>query len=243
MEGEKRKKGLVVALIILALLVICLAGYIVYDKVLSKDDKTAEKANNEANKEDIKYNTYKTGDMVSVKLNDSTTLDFYVLKDSSEKEEFVTLLAKNNMATSAFNNDFTDGNEYKGSLIESKVKEITADWTNIKEARLITVDEIKATGLTTKEQCGPSEDIVCDKVESPSWISLKNELFWTMTKADNDTSIEYDEGRYVYYVDLDGVITGYIVGYKPGGEWNKNGKHFSNFGVRPVIEISKKYVE
>ena len=40
MENKKNSKGLIVLLIILVLCVLGLAGYIVYDKVLSKNKKT-----------------------------------------------------------------------------------------------------------------------------------------------------------------------------------------------------------
>ena len=45
MENKKNSKGLIVLLIILVLCVLGLAGYIVYDKVLSKNKKTIN-ANN-----------------------------------------------------------------------------------------------------------------------------------------------------------------------------------------------------
>lgn len=248
MESEKKNgKRLIVALVILSILVLGLGGYIVYDKVISNDNTKTNTSNNSNSsnntKEEISYNSYNIGDKVAVKLNDSTVLNFYVLKDSSKSDEFVTLFAEKNIGTSAFNTDYTDGNEYKGSLIESKLNELTSSWTNVKEKRLITVDEINATGLTTKEQCGPSENDLCDTVNANSWLKYNDEFYWTMTKAESNGNVQYDEGRYIYYVDLSGSITGHIVGYKPGGEWNKNGNFFDNFGIGPVIEISKKYIK
>ena len=242
---NKNNKGLIVLIVVLIIMVLGLGGYIIYDKVISNDKSNSSSTNNNdtSPKEEVSYNSYNIGDKVTVKLNDSTEATFYVLKQSSEVEKEVTLFAEKNIGTGAFNNDYSDGNEYKGSLIESKLNELTSSWTNVKAKRLITVDEIKATGLTTKEQCGPSENDLCDTVKANSWLKYNDEFYWTMTKAESNGNIQYDEGKYIYYVAFSGSITGHIVGYKPGGEWNKNGNSFNNFGVRPVIVISKEYVK
>ncbi|MDO5003800.1 MAG: hypothetical protein Q4E39_06220 [bacterium] len=248
-ELELKKKGnsSIITIVILSLLVLVLGGYIIYEKITPNSNNTSNNTNKESNQNSnekvIKYNAYNVGDKVTAKLNDSIESTFYVLKQSSETDENVTLFAEKNIGTSAFNTDFTDGNEYKGSLIESKLNELTTSWTNIKEKRLITVDEINATGLTNKERCGPSENDLCDTVKENSWLKYKNEFYWTMTKAESNGNIQYDKGKYIYYVDLGGSITGHIVGYKPGGEWNENGTAFDNFGIRPVIEISKEYIK
>ena len=242
---NKNNRGLIFLVVVLIIMVLGLGGYIIYDKVIANGNTNSSSTNNNDNsqKDEASYNSYSIGDKVTVKLNDSTEATYYVLKQSSNTEEDITLFAEKNIGTGAFNNDFTDGNEYKGSLIESKLNELTSSWTNVKEKRLITVDEINATGLTSKEQCGPSENDLCDAVNKNSWLKYNNELYWTMTKAESNGNVQYDEGKYVYYVDLDGIITGNIVGYKPGGELNINGTAFDNYGIRPVIVISKQYIK
>lgn len=237
--NEKKNSGVLVAFLIIFIFIsVCLAGYIVYDKIILKDNQnniSSEQSKEEVQEEEKEeFAAYNIGDQVAVQLNDSDTETFYVLKQSSTTEEFVTLFAPKNIGTSAFNNDLTDGNEYHGSLIESKLNELTTSWTNVKEKRLITVDEIVATGLTSKQQCGPSENDVCDFINEDSWLN-SNEIYWTMTKATNDE-------RYVYHVGSGGAIDIHIVGYEPGGKWNENGTLFANFGIRPVIKISKNYV-
>ena len=42
---------------------------------------------------------------------------------------------------------------------------------------------------------------------------------------------------------MNGMLQGDIVGYAPGSQWNLDGTFFSNFGIRPVIVISKEYVK
>ena len=250
MESEKKSgnyKGLIVLIFLLIILVLGLGGYIVYDKMISSNSnnsKTNNTINNNSNdKEEVSYNSYNIGDKVTVELNDSTGDTFYVLKQSTEKEEDVVLFAEKNIGTGAFNNDSADGNDYKGSLIESRLNELTSSWTNVKEKRLITVDEIIATGLTSKKQCGPSENDLCDSISEDSWLRYNGEMYWTSTKATDHGNYTYDEGKYVLYVDLDGVISAVIVGIKPGSTGNLDGHAYDYYGIRPVIVISKKYVK
>ena len=240
--NNKSGKGLTFLVIILVLMVLGLGGYIMYSNVKSTDNtNTTDNSNSSDNSQEVtSYNSYNIGDKVTVTLNDSTEETFYVLKQSSKTAEDVTLFAEKNIGTGPFNNNYTDGNEYSGSLIESKVNELTSSWTNVKEKRLITVDEINATGLTSKKQCGPSESDLCDAINEGSWLKYGDEMYWTMTKAEGQG---YDAGRYAYYVDLDGIISGHIVGYEPGSEFNPTGDFFANFGIRTVIVISKEYVK
>ena len=254
---NKNNKGLIVLIVILIIMVLGLGSYIVYDKVIANDKTINDSTNNSDNvsKDEASYKSYNIGDKVTVKLNDSTEATFYVLKQSSETEQDVTLFAEKNIGTGAFNNDYSEGNEYKGSLIESKLNELTSSWTNVKEKRLITVDEIKSTGLTetkNEDRCidgGCPADYTYVKENSfllyPGKDFEKNhlyEFYWTMTKV-NNSEITGNTNRYVYYVDMSGSIDSHIVGYKPGGEWNPDGTFFTNFGIRPVIVISKEYVK
>ena len=254
---KKKSNSSLIIIIILLILVLALGGYIVYDKLSTNNNtSTNTSTNNAGNKEkDITYNSYKVGDKVTVQLNDSTATPFYVLKQSSETEEFVTLFAEKNIGTGAFNNDYTDGNEYNGSLIESKVNELTASWTNVKEKRLITVDEIEATGLTEIKNESRCVDASCpvdhtyvkentfllysSNIETPNLY----EMYWTMTKASDTDSATGYTNRYVYLVDMSGSIDMHIVGYKPGSQENKDGNFFANYGIRPVIVVSKEYIK
>ncbi len=54
MEEKKNKKGLIVLFVILIILVLGLGGYLVYDKVIKKDEVKTEKKKTEDKKEEIK---------------------------------------------------------------------------------------------------------------------------------------------------------------------------------------------
>lgn len=213
--------------------------------------KFGEKQNNVDNEEVInkktEYKSYNVGDKVTVKLGKNLEENFYVLKNSNEDEEIITLFAEKNIGNSAFNNDYSEGNEYRGSLIENKLNELTNMWTNVKVKRLITVDEIKATGLieTVVEDRGASFGISNPMeytyINKNSFLlepdeNDTNKMYWTMTKV-SPSDLTGNTNNYVYFVDLSGCIEINIVGYKD------DQKSFENYGIRPVIEISKNYVK
>lgn len=236
---EKKNTGFIILVVVLVIMVIGLASYIVYDKVLDSKSDTI--------KADKTIKSYKIGDKVTVKLNDSLEKIFYVLSDSSEDEEDITLFAEKNIGNSAFNNNYTDGNDYEDSLIESKLNELTSSWTNVKSKRLITVDEIKDTHLVeiiVENKCGIIENNCIEEstyVEENSFLLYPDEFYWTMSKV-NDADITNNTNHYVYIVNSTGAVESHIVGYEPYGEENKNGTYFDNFGIRPVIVISKEFV-
>ena len=248
MMEEKNNKGPLYAIIvILCLLVIGLGGFIIYDKGLKNDKK-----DNKETETKKTYKAYAIGDKVTVKLNDSKEETFYVLKASKEDEEFVTLFAEKNIGTSAFQEDFKDGNEFEFELIQSKLNELNSDWKNDKEKRLITVDEIEATGLTEVQMEARCIDAVCPEepytyVKKDNFLRYESngnyEFYWTMTKVDESDSSTGNTNRYVYMVDMSGGIEMHIVGYKPGSNENKKGEFFKYFGIRPVIVISKEYIK
>lgn len=192
------------------------------------------------------YKEYKVGEKVTAKLNNVLEQEFYVLKNSTKDDSTVLLFATKNIGYSAFNNNYTDGNEFEGSLIQTTLNDLTKNWTNVKEKRLIKVEEIVETGLIHEERESRCHDGNCEAVytyvNQDSFFYNENEFYWTMTKV-NDKETTGDTNRYVYLIDLSGCVETHIVGYTPGGEWNKEGNFFQNFGIRPVIEIDKEYIK
>lgn len=221
------KKTIVMSFIFIILIgAIIVGGYILSDKLIEEDYGSVD--------EEV-YEEYKVGDKVVVNVNDNLKKEFYVLKDSSSDDEMITLFADRNIGYSAFNNDSVDGNNYENSLIKSKLEDITKSWDNVLEKRLITVEEIKDTGLTTDVPAVMFDGSTVINTQVSGWLINEQELYWTMSKG------ELTE-QYVYVV-MNGMLQGHIVGYAPGSQWNLDGTFFSNFGIRPVIVISKEYVK
>ena len=257
---SKNNFGLIIAILVLCLLVVGLGGFIVYREVFNRDTNE-EILNNENESSDngeidlIEFEEFEIGQRVQVRLNDDLIETFYVLRDSGSDEEYLTLFAPRNIGNSAFNNDLTDGNEFNGSLIQNKLNQLTYGWINVRNRRLITVEEMINTGLTkTERSCVGLHDCVYVDLlfaRADSWLLYTftnemgmelNEMFWTMTKGENDWG-GHLTNAYVYYVHMGGEINTYIVGYAPGSQWNPDGTLGSNSGIRPVVEISKRHVE
>lgn len=219
--------------------------FIVKDQIKLDDEQDIEDNDEPSYYDDVEttYKEYKVGEKVTVKLNNVLEQDFYVLKNSTEDDSTVLLFATKNIGYSAYNNNFTDGHEFEGSLIQTKLNDLTNNWTNVKEKRLIKVEEILETGLIHEERESRCPEGNCEAVytyvNEDSFFYNENEFYWTMTHEEDSTN---DKG-YVYMVSLGGSIEAHIVGYTPGGEWNQDGNFFQNFGIRPVIEIDKEYIK
>ena len=222
--------------------------FIVKDQIKLDDEQDIEDNDEPSYYDDVEttYKEYKVGEKVTAKLNNVLEQEFYVLKDSTKDDSTVLLFATKNIGYSAFNNNFTDGNEFEGSLIQTTLNDLTKNWTNVKEKRLIKVEEIVQTGLIHEERENRCHDGNCEAVytyvNQDSFFYNENEFYWTMTKV-NDKETTGDTNRYVYLIDLSGCVETHIVGYTPGGEWNQDGNFFQNFGIRPVIEIDKEYIK
>lgn len=222
--------------------------FIVKDQIKIDDEQDIEENDEPSYYDDVEttYKEYKVGEKVTAKLNNVLEQEFYVLKNSTKDDSTVLLFATKNIGYSAFNNNFTDGNEFEGSLIQTTLNDLTKNWTNVKEKRLIKVEEIVETGLIHEERESRCHDGNCEAVytyvNQDSFFYNENEFYWTMTKV-NDKETTGDTNRYVYLIDLSGCVETHIVGYTPGGEWNQDGNFFQNFGIRPVIEIDKEYIK
>ena len=81
-----------IIIIILSILVVCLSGYIVYDKILvNKDDKNNDNGNNKQQTVvENKYKQYRAGDTVKLKNN----TEWIVLTDSGNDMDYVTILSR-----------------------------------------------------------------------------------------------------------------------------------------------------
>lgn len=219
--------------------------FIIKDQIKLDDEQDIEDNDEPSYYDDVEttYKEYRVGEKVTVKLNNVLEQDFYVLKNSTEDDSTVLLFATKNIGYSAYNNNFTDGHEFEGSLIQTKLNDLTNNWTNVKEKRLIKVEEILETGLIHEERESRCPEGNCEAVytyvNEDSFLYNENEFYWTMTHEEDSTN---DKG-YVYMVSLGGSIEAHIVGYTPGGEWNQDGNFFQNFGIRPVIEIDKEYIK
>ena len=105
------------------------------------------------------YSTYKIGDEITVKLNDSTQSKFYVVEDS-------TNIKKNVKAISA---DYLDDNLYTFSEANQKLNELKTTWSNVKEISLPNTDLFQMDFELKNE----NEKVPFDKFNQ-TWLYPKN---------------------------------------------------------------------
>lgn len=157
MEQEKTKSnaGLI---ILLVLVILGLVGYIVYDKVLSKDEpETGEVTdqNNNGENQNTTYKVYKKGEELT--LSDGSK--WLVISDSDETMDYVTVLSSKDYSEDGITEYESISNEIYSTEVytenwynNSKIKEfltskiatipVTLKEVNGNKIRLITVQEI-----------------------------------------------------------------------------------------------------
>jgi len=161
------------------------------------------------------YTSYKKGDKITVNVNDSTKLDFYVIEDSST--EAVTAIYDG-----VLGDDFYFGpttNSIAGSTAESKLKELTSTWKNPTEIRLVKASEI-ISGI--KVSTDTSEDFT-----EPSYFNM-GKSYWTQ-----DVTVNGDK-----YYPL--VVTSWITYSQLHSAIE--GAPSSTGAIRPVITVLKDNV-
>ena len=175
--------------------------------------------------------TYNVGDKVMVGGE-----NFYVIKASSTSEEKVTLLAEKNIDTTAMaQSDSANTIAFSSTNYWGRIEGITYPYNLNNTATSANTDAIaiaKAYGTTkgVEGRLMTVEEVVVlggDKekystMNCPSWINLS--AFWLGSASEADSAWSV----YGYY--------GYSLGYN-------NFSNTNNWGVRPVVEISKDLIK
>lgn len=167
------------------------------------------------------YTDYLIGQRVNVQLSGTLMMPFYVLKNSSGYKDSLVLIAESNVNTSNFNPTGSNNN-YIGSAIKSSLDFATSSWTNPDVIRLVTAEEVGYIVLACpkyKQINAPNLNI------SSAGTYLTSSNYWTMTAA-NDTTP--GEARVWYVNGTTRVLQSTPI--------------TTSGGVRPVIEINKRYV-
>ena len=169
----------------------------------------------------MQFPVYTTGQELEIFVNTNTKLNFVVIKDTGKYDEYVTAILKTNIENARFasSNSITD---YSASEIKSIVGQRTNSWNQkeIREIRLITIEEI--SHLMNACQKYKNASITSLPINNTLVPWLYSTKYWTMSKTAN--------GSKVWTVDTNGSITA------------TNASVTGTYGIRPVIEISKKYI-
>lgn len=228
MENEKKNNnGLIAALVILSILVLGLGGYIVYDKVISNKNVESNNQNIDSSNSNSKnkieqqktYKSYQVGDKVS--LIDSSSWN--VLDNSTESDEFVTLLSIDNI-NKEYNITFKNASTYISTTYKSNlITKINANNDDIKETRLLTLEDISKLSGIEVSKLVPGESL--ENNVTPSFLYQSETI---TSSIDKDCPIM--------------VCNAVSENYETNPGRMCIGTQTDVFPIRPVIKISKKYI-
>lgn len=232
MEERKNNTGLVVLVTVLVMLVLGLGGFIVYDKVINNTNEPNSGENNDVENNDSNENIdneveenkqanrgYKVGDKIT--LTDSSV--WYVMEDSSTDNDFVTLLSSKNVNENYTVTISNAANYISITFKSSLTKKLQARSEDIKETRLLTLDDVSSLSGISVSKLQPG-------------ISLENGKTPEFLYEGITITSEYDQfDCNIMICTNDGNAT------SPGRMCASTGTDTEP--IRPVIIISKKYVK
>ena len=178
--------------IVLVILIIMLViGLITFAKVFGKKDGSSKSLFKQQ-----KYNEYKSGDIVSFKKE-----DWYVLHDSSSKDNYVTLIYKGILYLEENGISESNYDVFESSDLSNYLKKDYTDFIgseNLREVngykvRLFNEDDLKLLNVSYDEKSDSYDIIDC-----PDFICLTNVYFATMipTKDKYEKTLDYEHLNY-----------------------------------------------
>ncbi|MEG1288386.1 MAG: hypothetical protein RSD29_03455, partial [Bacilli bacterium] len=174
------------------------------------------------------YTAYNVGDLITVNVNDTEKLEFYVISESKSNTSDVTAIAKNNLGDPIIFNPTTKG--LTGSDAEKSLNQLTSKWTNLLDKRLIYANEVfKGLGIDETLYSGYN-------FTTPAWARI-NDLassYFTQTVVSGQT-----EAFSVFVVNGYPTYSNLISVYSSS---STPAKSVVTAHIRPVITISKDRV-
>ena len=187
------------------------------------------------------YTSYNTGDKITVKVNDNTNLDFYVMEDKADKVKAIykgalgaNIKWPEQMTTSTCT--------FEGSVVDLALKERTANWSNVTNITLPTANDIVGefdyTSINALEELGQRTNpegfgmVHLDNLTGIPFYALNNEAG---TKIFTNSVINYSDSSsthceiYVYGYAITDFPYFYLSVYQEGS-------------IRPIVTVSKDYV-
>ena len=187
------------------------------------------------------YTSYNAGDKITVKVNDNTNLDFYVMEDSDDK---VKAIYKGTLGTNIkWPEQMTTSTcTFEGSVVDLALKERTANWSNVTNITLPTANDIVGefdyTSINALEELGQRTNpegfgmVHLDNLTGIPFYALNNEagtkLFTNSVISYSDSSSTHCE-IYVYGYAITDFPYFYLSVYQEGS-------------IRPIVTVSKDYV-
>lgn len=221
MESDQNRTNITMIIVLIAIILL-IAVLAVSNKTLKSQANTQnqEVNNNEEIEKDTSveqpqlYKSYEIGDQVT--LLDSST--WHVIKKTTQKENSITLLKDNKLTEESKKEE---ANNFLTTTYQIQLKDsLSALSIDIKEVRLITLDDIKEiTGIETLDK-----DTSIEK-ENNSWLYQEN----TLTNNTSSNNIPL----LICKIEEEETTRGKLCEMTDKEIWP----------IRPVITISKEYIK
>jgi len=213
------------SIILIVLLIMLVLGLVAFSKAFGKKDSSIK----EIFKQE-KYQAYKSGDLVSF-----NNQDWYVLHDSSENDNYVTLIYKGILYLEENGIAESDYNVYESSDLNKYLKEDFTNFLgekNLREVngykvRLFNDDDLKLLNVKYDDETD-SYDIT----DCPDFICLTNVFYATMIST-NSSVQGLDELEHLNYYNLSTTYDTYKL---------ESLVEDSTLFVRPVVNVYKESI-
>ena len=206
MEEKKSNRGIIALLVILALIVIGLGGYLIYDKVYTKDRPEEEEKKEETPNTPVKESLDLYSDLVT-KLYGYTTQQPYAMGISCSKGTNTLYFAKNKEVTNATIDDRMKLQVALSQLQETDVKDTSKTYTDEKYKIYEISEEVinNAVEKTFHKPLNNPQQLQNIIVTLP--FKLENSETSTSYKTDG-TSLSYQESSRTYELKMGGGVGG-----------------------------------
>ena len=196
------------------------------------------------------YQAFEKGSVVKAEVGQLDQLDFFVLEDSGTHNSTVLLLAKQNVISMPFNTNTDFGNNYEGSAIETYLTtSLYNRWQSLRGPQYIklpTFEQVASLNNFCPERKYRTETTTSYKLNGSGSDPIKREKinefwygdFWTMDSyysLTDKTKAWYVHGNKV--LNEDGTVNN-----ASSQRWIEASSVTAQHGVRPVIELEKKYI-
>lgn len=222
MENDQNRTNLIMIIVLIS--VILLIAVFVNSNHINPTESNTEKQDDESNEVTKKdttveeqpelYKSYEIGNQIT--LLDSSS--WHVIKNTTKKEETITLLKDSKLSTELKKEEIN--NFLTTTYVKLLKDSLSALSTDIKEVRLITLDDIKLiTGIETLEK-----ETFIEK-ENSTWLYQDDTI--TSNTSVNNIPLQ------ICKIEEEEIIRGKLCEITDKETWP----------IRPVIIISKEYIK
>ncbi|MEG1506783.1 MAG: hypothetical protein RR478_04745 [Bacilli bacterium] len=175
------------------------------------------------------YASYKVGDLITINVNDTEKVEFYVIAESNDTSKEVTAITKSLLGTPILFGPTTKG--LAGSEAEKALNQVTSTWANLLEKRLINANEIK-TDLAADASLYGGYNFT-----TPGWarVSEVDKSYFTQTVISGQSET-YSVFAVKGFASLSNLASIYSSSATPAA-------NAVTGYIRPVITISKDHVQ